>query len=250
MSNSIHPTAIISDQVKLGSGNIIGPYVIMEGEIELGDNNKVGPGCIFKNTVEIGSDNLFKAYVSVGLEGEMGTKGDRLMENGKVSIGNANVIREFVTIHAPVRRQETRIENQTYLMSRCHVAHDCIVNDFVILATNSVLGGGVTVAKKAYVGLGSITHQWLDIGEYAMIGMNAVNTQSVLPFAKMAGVPSRIIGLNTVGAERNDLSKEMEAVEEIGLEKLLMGDALQDNPIAKSIRNFVANCNNLKLKFK
>jgi acyl-[acyl carrier protein]--UDP-N-acetylglucosamine O-acyltransferase len=58
------------------------------------------------------------------------------------------------------------------------------------------------------MGLKSMTHQFTTIGAYAMIGMGAVVVKDVPPGAKVVGNPARFIGWNTIGFERNNVSKE------------------------------------------
>lgn len=250
MKNEIHPSAIVSEKAHLGNGNIIDAHAIIGDDVVLGNNNFIGPGTIIQNRVIIGDNNKFKAYASIGLEGEMGTKGDRLADDAQVKIGSHNTIREFVTIHSPVRRSTTEIGDHCYIMARAHIAHDCQLDDYVVMATNSVLGGGVRVGRKAYIGLGSITHQWLDIGQFSMTGMNAVNTVHVLPFSTVVGVPSKIVGFNKVGAERNDLKNEVEEAINIGFANMLQPDFNSNNPICSSIIEFVSNRDDFKLKLR
>ncbi len=248
-TNKIHPSAFISENVSMGKNNVIGPNVVMDGNITLGDNNIIGVGCFLYNNIRIGNNNNLTGSISCGLEGEMGTKGDILLEDGFVIIGNHNKIREFVTIQSPVRRKETRIGNNCYIMARAHVAHDVILDDFVVMATNSLLGGGCTVQKNAYIGLGSITHQWLDIGESAMIGILATNTRHILPFAVTVGSPSRILKFNKVGAERRGMSQSDLDFVDLNYSKIVNGELTNGNDIIIKIREFDNNHTNCLKKF-
>ena len=87
----------------------------------------------------------------------MGLQGDIIPDNGKVSIGNSNMFREFVTINFPVFETLTSlIKNSCYFMARTHLPHDVIVNNSVTMATNSLIGGHCIVDDYAYIGLGSL----------------------------------------------------------------------------------------------
>ena len=61
-------------------------------------------------------------------------------------IGDDNVFREFVTVNIGTASGTgaTRIGNRSFLMMFSHVAHDCVIEDDVIL-TNAVLLGGQTL---------------------------------------------------------------------------------------------------------
>ena len=238
-SNKIHPTAVLEGNVEIGKKNIIEANVVIEGTISIGDRNVIGAGCILKNNIKIGDDNNLIGNCSVGTQGEMGTKGDALPEGGIVIIGNRNLIREFMTINFPVRRKETRIGNNCYFMARTHVAHDCKVHDRVIMATNSLIGGGSIVYENVYVGLGSVTHQWKDIGESAMIGMQSANTKHIPPFAVVTGVPSKILRFNTAGAERMEFTEDIIKEAEKNFRNIIEGIYKSDNPIVRVIRVFL-----------
>lgn len=123
-------------------------------------------------------------------------------------------------------------------MSRAHIPHDAELEDFVVMATNSLIGGGCRVQKTAYIGLGSMTHQWIDIGEGAMVGLLASNTRHVLPYSVVVGSPSRILKFNKVGAERRGVSKEEVEYLEHNYQKVIEGDYSMDTPIVRLIKEF------------
>ena len=45
-NNEIHPTVIITGEVKFGTGNKILPNTIIIGPTEIGDNNIIGPNVV------------------------------------------------------------------------------------------------------------------------------------------------------------------------------------------------------------
>jgi UDP-N-acetylglucosamine acyltransferase len=58
--------------------------------------------------------------------------------------------------------------------------------------------------------IGALTtiHQFCNIGDYSFIGMNTSINMDIPAFVKVAADPARIIGLNSVGMSRNDISSE------------------------------------------
>jgi UDP-N-acetylglucosamine acyltransferase len=237
--NSIHPTAILEGNIDMGDGNIIGPNVILRGNITLGDRNQIDAGCIIQNNVKIGSDNYFHPYVAIGALGEMGLKGDVFNEEGHVVIGSNVNIREFVTIHSPVYRMETRIDDGVYLMNKCYVAHDCHVGEGVVLSASVMLAGRCVVAPHANLGLGVTVHQRKHIGTYAMVGMQSVVTRDILPYAKVAGNPVRILGFNAKGAEhqRHEPGIMMEMHDFYGGDVAIETESI--NPMKQSVYAFI-----------
>lgn len=250
MNNTIEKSAIIGADVKIGSNNYIGHNVVLDGNITIGSNNKILHNTVISNAVLIGDHNTIFSSVSIGSVGEMGSKGDRLAENAKVIIGNHNTIREFSTINAPVRTQQTQIGNNCYLMARTHVPHDAILKNNVVMATNSLIGGGCILHDYAYLGLGSLVHQWLVIGENVMVGMNATISSNVPPFCIVTGTPARISGINKIGLERRGFDETLIAQLASNLSQLISNKQFNSsNELEKKMIEFIANHENLtKLK--
>ena len=238
MNNQIHPTAILEGNISLGAGNVIGPNVVLRGQITIGSRNIIGPGTMMENAVELGDDNLIYGQVSLGALGEMGLKGDRLVPEGKVVIGNSVTLREFVCVHAPVYSQETRINDGAYLMNKSYVAHDCIIGNDAVLSAGVLLGGRVVIGRGANIGMGAAVHQRTHIGAYAMIGMLTPVTRDIVPFSTVAGNPCRIIGFNRPGAERAGYSADVcEAMEHYFND--LSSFEHQVHPIMEEIASFI-----------
>ena len=92
----IHPTAIISENVKIGEGTIVGPYCILDGEILIGKNCRLEPHSVLKGNLIVGDENHFYQFCSIGeAPQDISYKG----EPTKVVIGNKNIFREYVSVH-------------------------------------------------------------------------------------------------------------------------------------------------------
>jgi UDP-N-acetylglucosamine acyltransferase len=202
-SNRIHPTAILEGDIAMGRDNVIGPHAVLRGTITLGAGNDIGPGVVIDNRVRIGSGNRILAHACIGGVGEMGLKGDRLPDaDGEVVIGDACTIREHVVIHAPVYSMRTEIGDSAYLMNHAYVAHDCAIGHRAVLSHGVALGGRCVVGEDAVLGMLAAVHQRIEVGKGAMIGMSAAITRHVLPYAKVAGNPARMLGANLGALER------------------------------------------------
>ena len=55
MSNTIHKTAIVGQQVKLGKNVNIGPYAVIDGQVTLGDDVVIGAHCVVEGHTTIGN---------------------------------------------------------------------------------------------------------------------------------------------------------------------------------------------------
>lgn len=201
MSNTIHPTALVSDKVDLGKGNDIGAFVVIEDDVTIGDNNSLLSGVVLKSGTSIGNANKIHEHVVIGgLPQDLGFDS---ATPSKVEIGDKNTFREFVTIHRASQKNEaTKLGNENYLMTQVHIGHDCELENNVIIAPSTGLGGFVTVEDKAFISGGVMVHQFVHIGSLAMLGGNAKITQDVLPYMMADGNPAQITGLNKVGLRR------------------------------------------------
>ncbi len=201
MSNTIHPTALVSDKALLGKGNEIGAFVVIEDDVVLGDENILFSGVVLKSGTVLGNENKIHEHAVIG--GLPQDLGFDAATPSLVKIGDKNILREFVTIHRASQENEaTKLGNENYLMTQVHLAHDCELENNVIIAPSTGLGGFVTVEDKAFISGGVMVHQFVHIGSLAMLGGNAKVTQDVLPFMMADGNPAHISGLNKVGLRR------------------------------------------------
>ena len=201
MSNSIHPTALVSEKAQLGKDNNIGAFVVIEDDVVIGDNNLLLSGVVLKSGTRIKNDNkIHENAVIGGLPQDLGFDAKT---PSFVKIGNKNTLREFVTIHrASQENKATSLGNENYLMAQVHIGHDCELENNVIIAPSTGLGGFVSVEDKAFISGGVMVHQFVHIGSLAMLGGNAKITQDVLPYMICDGNPANISGLNKVGLRR------------------------------------------------
>ena len=148
------------------------------------------------------------SFAVVGGEPQMRVH-DAEAVGGTVKIGDRTVIREAVTINRPTRRGgETRVGADCFLMANCHVGHDSMIGDFVTLANNVMLGGNVTLGDHCFIGGGAGLHQFVRVGEGAMIAGNAAISYDVPPFATAAD-RNDICGLNLLGIRRRGFSADV-----------------------------------------
>jgi UDP-N-acetylglucosamine acyltransferase len=206
MAASIHPTAIVDRSARLGEGVIVGPYTIIEGNVEVGDNTLIGPHAILGEYTTIGRQCRVFHGASVGLiPQDLKFRG----EKSCLRIGDRTTIREFCTLNrGTAARGETVIGSDCLLMACCHVAHDCVLGDHVIVSNNLAMAGHVEVGNYVTIGGVCIFHQFVRIGDYAMIGVSSYVNQDVVPFALVGPEPVRVADVNKVKLERCGFSPE------------------------------------------
>ena len=200
----IDKTAIIDPSAVIAEDAIIGPNVIIGKNVKIGARTRVIANAYIEYS-EIGEDCTISPFATIGSEPQdLGYKG----EETKVVIGNGTIIKENVTIHrgAACGDFTTRVGNKCLLMVGSHVAHNCVLDDEVILANLVTLGGHVHVGFGAFIGGMSVFHQNIRIGKMAIISGFSAARQDILPYSKGEGRPPVARGLNVVALKRRGYS--------------------------------------------
>ncbi|QDU03318.1 Acyl-[acyl-carrier-protein]--UDP-N-acetylglucosamine O-acyltransferase [Gimesia chilikensis] len=199
----VHPTAYIHPDAVVHPTCDIGPHVVIEGPVHIGANCHLGPSVVVMGNTDIGSDCQIHAHAVIG-----DTPQDRKY-TGAISycrIGQRCLIRESVTIHrACIEQATTVVGNDCHLMTCSHVAHDCILADEVTLVSGALLGGHVQIGPQAIISGNVGIHQFVRVGQLAMLGGVAMISRDVPPFT-MTDHQGEIIGLNAVGLARRGIS--------------------------------------------
>lgn len=203
----IHSTAIIAPSAELATDVEIGPYAIIGEGVQIDSGTSIGPHSIIKGPTRIGKNNRIFQFGSIGEDPQ-----DKKYrgEVTQLEIGDGNVIREFVTIHRGTLQDQgiTRVGNGNLLMAYTHVAHDCAVGNYVIMANAASLAGHVRVDDFAILGGFSLVHQFCRIGQYSFAAMGSVINRDILPYVMVGGSPTKPHGINSVGLERQGFGTE------------------------------------------
>ena len=131
----IHETAIIDPNAKISSDVTIGPYCVIGPNVEIGKKSIIQSHVSILGNTKIGENNNIYPFASIGNDPQdLKFKG----EQTKLEIGDNNKIREYVTINKGTDGGGglTKIGNNCLFMVSSHIAHDCLVEDNVILANN------------------------------------------------------------------------------------------------------------------
>ncbi|MFO7657749.1 MAG: acyl-ACP--UDP-N-acetylglucosamine O-acyltransferase [Bacteroidales bacterium] len=195
----IHPDAIIGKNV------VIESFARIDKNVTIGDNAWIASNATIYEGARIGANcKVFPGAVISAIPQDLKFKG----EVSFVEIGDYTVIRENATVNrGTAAKSITKIGKNSLLMAYSHVAHDCIIGDFCILANGVQVAGEVEIDDWAIVGGMSTIHQFCRIGKHSMIsGMSGV-LSDVPPFVKAAGIPVVYQGINYVGLKRREFSK-------------------------------------------
>lgn len=203
--SGVHPTALVDEAAELGDGVTIGPYAIVGPRVVLGDGSSVGPHVLIERDTRVGEDCVIhKGAV-------LGTDPQDLKYAGEATtleVGDRTVIREYATLNrGTAERGRTEVGSDCLLMAYTHVAHDCVIEDHVILSNAVNMGGHVRIEEWAIVGGLTPIHQFVRIGRHAFVGGASRVQKDVPPYVRAAGSPLELHGLNSVGLQRRSVAE-------------------------------------------
>jgi len=223
----IHPSALIEDGAILGSNVTVGPFAYIGSQVKIGDNTTVAPHAVIEGKTTIGKNNRIFSHSAVGtIPQDLKFAG----EDVELIIGDNNTIREFTLINPGTKGggSITKIGNGNLLMGYVHLGHDVILGDNCILANGATLAGHVELGNHVVIGGLTPVHQFVHIGDYAMIGGASALSQDVPPFCLAEGNRAVLRGLNLTGIRRNMERDEINALKSAYKELFEEGNPLQE----------------------
>jgi UDP-N-acetylglucosamine acyltransferase len=196
----IHPDAKIADDV------IIGPFCTVGPEVQIGKGSVVKSHVNLDGFTVIGEQCTLWPFCSVGTQSQ-----DLKYKGGRpgVQIGDGTTLREYVTVNAATFDGDlTIVGNRCHIMAYCHIAHDCVLGDEVIMANAATLAGHVIVEDQAIIGGLSGVHQFVTVGKLSITGGCSKVVQDIPPYMTADGNPLQVRGINKIGLERHGIAKE------------------------------------------
>ena len=200
----IHNTAIIDPKAKISSGVSIGAFTVIGPNVEIGENTIIQSHVSIIGNTKVGKNNKIYPFASIGNDPQ-DLKFDG--EVTKLEIGDNNKIREYVTVNPGTKGGGglTKIGNNCLFMVSSHIAHDCLVEDNVILANNVPLGGHAHIEENVIIGGNSAVQQFTRVGKSSMIGGMCGVVRDIIPYAMVHGNRSILQGLNLIGLRRKNI---------------------------------------------
>jgi len=233
----IHNTAIIDPKAKVSASVSVGAFTVIGPDVEIGENTIIQSHVSILGNTKIGKNNKIYPFASIGNDPQ-DLKFDG--EKTKLEIGDNNKIREYVTVNPGTKGGGglTKVGNNCLFMVSSHIAHDCLVEDNVILANNVPLGGHAHIEENVIIGGNSAVQQFTRVGKSSMIGGMCGVVRDVIPYAIVHGNRSILKGLNLIGLRRKNIPNK---------EILILAEAYKE--IFKD-ENLTVNLKNLNQKFR
>ena len=202
-AGSVHPTAIVHESARLGTGVTIAERVVIHDGVEVGEGTWVGAGCVVAAGVQIGKDCALYPNVTV----YSGTRiGDRVLihagavlgsdgfgyvrdeknghyekfpQVGRLEIGDDVEIGANATVDRGAL-DVTRIGRGTKIDNLVHVGHNVQIGEDVVIAAQTGISGSAVLENAVIVGgqVGIADHVRIESG--AILG-----AQSGIPTKKV-----------------------------------------------------------------
>ncbi len=202
----IHPTALVSPDAEIADDVSIGPFTVIEGPVKLAGGVTIGGHAWISGRTVIGEGTRVGWGSIIGADPQ-DLSFDPAVDSG-VIIGPRNTLREYVTIHRGSKSgANTVMGEENFLMTGVHLAHDVHLGDGNIFANDVLLAGHVTFGNKAFVGGAAGFHQFVKVGDLAMVQGHGSVSQDVPPYCTAYGL-NLIAGLNSVGLRRAGFSAD------------------------------------------
>lgn len=200
------PLSYIHPDAKIASNVVIDPFVTIDKNVVIGAGTRIGSGVTILEGTRIGKNcNIFPGAVVGGIPQDLKYKG----EDTLAIIGDNTTLREYVTVNrGTASKGKTVVGNNCLIMAYCHIAHDCLVGDNVIMSNATQLAGEVIINDYAILSGAVLVHQFTHIGSHVMIQGGSKVTKDVPPFVTAGREPLAYAGINSIGLRRRGFSNE------------------------------------------
>ncbi len=212
-AESIHPTAVIADDVILGKNVAIGAKAVIESGVVLGDGVVIGAGCfVGKNSrlgdhtklwanvtiyhgVEFGTNCMVQSGTVIGADG-FGYANERgewikIPQLGGVKIGNRVEIGANTCIDRGAI-DDTKIADNVIIDNLCQIAHNVEIGYGTVIAGCTTIAGSVRIGKYCIIGGASVFNGHIEICDQVTItGMAMVMRSISEPGIYSSGIPAQ-----------------------------------------------------------
>ncbi|MCX7559920.1 acyl-ACP--UDP-N-acetylglucosamine O-acyltransferase [Sulfitobacter sp. F26204] len=222
MSN-IHPSALIEEGAQIDPSVVIGPFCLVGPEVVLKAGVELKSHVVVKGRTEVGEDTVIFSFAVIGeIPQDLKFKG----EASRLVIGKRNRIREHVTMNCGTEGGGglTKIGDDGLFMAGCHIAHDAILGNRVIVVNSAAVAGHCILEDDVIIGGLAGIHQFVRIGQGAIIGAVTMVTNDVIPYGLVQAPRGELDGLNLVGLKRRGVARADITALRAAFQMLAQGD--------------------------
>ncbi len=202
----ISPLAHIHKDAQIGKNVQVDPFVVIEEGVVIGEGSHImSQSVVMSNSIIGKSCRIFPGAVIGAIPQDLKFDGVKSF----VEIGDNSTLREFVTVNRGTwDKWKTIVGNNCLLMAYCHIAHDCNVGDYAVIANTVQLAGHVEVGEYAVIGGMAAAIQFAKIGAHSYIAGGTEIIKDIPPYIKAGRHPLVYVGVNSVGLQRRGFRAE------------------------------------------
>lgn len=203
---AIHPSAVIEDGAQVDPSATVGAFCLVGSQVTLEADVVLKSHVVVSGQTTVGEGTVIFPFAVIGeIPQDLKFKG----EASRLEIGKRNRIREHVTMNCGTEGGGgvTKIGDDGLFMAGCHIAHDAIVGNNVIVVNNAAVAGHCVIEDEVILGGLSGIHQWVRVGRGAIIGAVTMVTNDVIPYGLVQAPRGHLDGLNLVGLKRRGVAR-------------------------------------------
>ncbi len=202
----ISSLAHIHKDAQIGSNVKVDPFAVIEEGVVIRDGTHVmSHAVVMRNSILGKACRIFPGAVIGAIPQDLKFDGEETF----VEIGDNTTIREFVTVNRGTKdKWKTTVGSNCLLMAYCHIAHDCVVGNYAVIANTVQLAGHVEVGEYAILGGMAAAIQFAKIGAHSYIAGGTEIIKDIPPYIKAGRHPLSYVGVNSVGLQRRGFSSE------------------------------------------
>lgn len=222
---AIHPSAVIEDGAQIDPLATVGPFCVVGPQVILAADVVLKSHVVVTGQTTVGEGTVIFPFAVIGeIPQDLKFKGEG--EASRLVIGKRNRIREHVTMNCGTEGGGglTSVGDDGLFMAGCHIAHDAIVGNNVIVVNNAAVAGHCVIEDQVIIGGLSGIHQWVRVGRGAIIGAVTMVTNDVIPYGLVQAPRGHLDGLNLVGLKRRGVARSDITALRAAFQMLAQGD--------------------------
>lgn len=186
----ISPKAIIEPGAKLADD------VRVEAFCYIGPDVRIASGCVIANNVTIDGHTELGERCRVFPLAVIGAAPSGATYAPHCRIGNANDIREHVTLYGGPEDRPTSVGNDNLVMIDSTVGASATLGNHCIVANLTHIGAGAEMEDYTHTSAFTQVADGVRVGAYTFINGYATVDRNAPPFAMLHGSPYRVRGVN------------------------------------------------------
>jgi len=220
---AVHASAVIEQGAQVDPTATVGPFCVVGPQVVLGPDVVLKSHVVVTGQTTVGEGTVIFPFAVIGeIPQDLKFKG----EASRLDIGKRNRIREHVTMNCGTEGGGgvTQVGDDGLFMAGCHIAHDAIIGNNVIVVNNAAVAGHCVIEDEVILGGLSGIHQWVRVGRGAIIGAVTMVTNDVIPYGLVQAPRGHLDGLNLVGLKRRGVARSDITALRAAFQMLAQGD--------------------------